>query len=63
LFADIDAQRCPDRELLIRNYFESLATLKGSNRSAMAAHGEALSSAACELIRHRLLELVNAGQT
>lgn len=60
LFADIDAQRNPDRDPLIRSYFESLSTLKGSNHSAMAAHGEPLSSVACELIRNRLLKLANA---
>jgi putative zinc finger/helix-turn-helix YgiT family protein len=62
LFADINAQRSPDRESLIRNYFESLSTLKGSNHFGMAAHGEPLSSAACESIRSRLLELASAGE-
>lgn len=62
LFADIDAQRSPDREPLIRNYFESLPTLKGHNHFAMAAHGGPLSSAACELIRSRLLELARTAQ-
>ncbi|MEY3459525.1 MAG: hypothetical protein RL215_2682, partial [Planctomycetota bacterium] len=47
---------------LIRNYFESLSTLKGSNHFGMAAHGEPLSSAACESIRSRLLELASAGE-
>jgi putative zinc finger/helix-turn-helix YgiT family protein len=57
LFADIDAQRSPDRGPLIENYFDSLSSLKGSNQFAMAAHGEPLSSCACESIRKRLLEL------
>jgi len=57
LFADIDAQRSPDREPLLENYFDSLSSLKGNNHFAIAAHGEPLSSSACESIRKRLLEL------
>ena len=63
LFADIDAQRSPDREPLIQRYFESLATLKGENQFAMAAHGEPLSTTACVAITNRLLEmLAHAGR-
>jgi putative zinc finger/helix-turn-helix YgiT family protein len=63
LFADINARRSPDRESLIQSYFQSLSTFKGSNHFAIAAHGEPLSSAACESIRQRLLELAGANQT
>ena len=63
LFADIDARRSPDRKSLIQDYFQSLSTFKGSNPSAIATHGQPLSSAACESIRKRLLELAGADQT
>lgn len=63
LFADIDAQRSPDREPLIQQYFESLGTLKGENHFSIAAHGEPLSTTACVAIRNRLLEMLqHAGQ-
>lgn len=58
LFAEINAQRDPKRQSVVKDYFANLGQFKGSNEFAMAAHGEPLSSAVCEQLRERLLKLL-----
>lgn len=57
LFAEINAQRDPSRQAIIEDYFSSLGQFKGANESGLAAHGEPLTSKACQELRERLLEL------
>lgn len=58
LFAEINAQRNPERQSLVKNYFENLGQFKGTNEFAMAAHGDQLSSQVCQVLRERLLYLL-----
>ncbi len=55
LIAEINARRNPERQSMVREYFENLGQFKGSNEFAVAAHGEPLSSKDCQLLRERLL--------
>lgn len=62
LFADIDAQRDQNRQAVIKEYFEGLSSVKGSQSYAMAAHGDQLSQKACEVLQVRLRELHEAAR-
>lgn len=63
LFAEINAQRNPDRQSLVKNYFENLGQFKGTNEFALAAHGEQLSSQVCQTLRERLLHLLEQSES
>lgn len=58
LFAEINAQRDPERHSVVQDYFSNLGQFKGGNEFALAAHGESLNSADCEQLRERLLKLL-----
>lgn len=58
LFAEINAQRDPQRQTLVKSYFDGLSHFKGTNEFALAAHGEQLSSQVCQMLRDRLLYLL-----
>ncbi len=58
LFAELEAQREPDREEQVAAYIEHLPTLKAQDELAMAAHGELPSADAVRKIRRRLQALL-----
>jgi len=58
VFAELEAQRDPDREAQVAAYVKHLPTLKVQNPLAVAAHGELPAPDSIEAIRHRLLALL-----
>lgn len=56
VFLELDAQRKPDRNSLIMTYFKSLASFKGENHLAMAAHGCELDISTSERVRTKIGE-------
>jgi HTH-type transcriptional regulator/antitoxin MqsA len=60
LFAELDAQRDPDRDQQVATYIQHLPALKAQNELAMAAHGELPSADVIWKIRRRLQALVAA---
>jgi HTH-type transcriptional regulator/antitoxin MqsA len=60
LFAEIDAQRKPDREAQVEAYVRQLRTLKEGNPLALAAHGELPPAGSIQAIRARLVALIRA---
>jgi putative zinc finger/helix-turn-helix YgiT family protein len=61
-FAQLAAQRDPQRQALIDAYLARLDELKGQNDLAMAAHGAELDVALAEELRRRLRELAERGK-
>jgi HTH-type transcriptional regulator/antitoxin MqsA len=62
LFAQLEAQRRPDRQRIIAEYVAGLQTIKGDNKLAMAAHGGDLDPTVGELLRRKLREILEAQQ-
>lgn len=60
LFARLEAEREPHRDVLIGSYFRDLERLKGEHPLAMAAHGGDLSRTAFQALRRRLQEFREA---
>ncbi len=58
VFAEIEAQRDPDREAQVAAYIKHLPTLKAQNPLAVTAHGELPAPDSIEAIRRRLLALL-----
>ena len=56
-FVQLDAQRNPEREELIREYLSGLHEHKGAKRHAMAAHGTELDPSFGEALRDRLRKI------
>jgi putative zinc finger/helix-turn-helix YgiT family protein len=50
-FATLAAEREPDREAFVKDYFRDLERLKGHNQLAMAAHGAEMSTEAWNAVR------------
>jgi len=62
LLSVLEARRRPDRSLLISEYMKNLRSLKGEDRTAMAAHGAELDQSMAELLRQRLQEIARTRQ-
>lgn len=50
-FAEVNAQRDPQRRSVVQDYFASLGQFKGLNKVALAAHGEPFTSAGRQKLR------------
>jgi HTH-type transcriptional regulator/antitoxin MqsA len=59
-FTLVEAEREPNRNALVSQYFQVLDTLKGSNPLAMAAHGGDLGVTSTESLRIRIREILAA---
>jgi len=62
LFAQLDAQRSPERKRLVAEYIKSLGDRAESDASAVAAHGEELDPKAAGKLRQVLLEIAESRQ-
>jgi len=62
VFEEIEAPRDPERRRAVAEYIASLATLKGENEMAMAAHGAHLDPRTVARIRKALQEMQNANK-
>jgi len=58
LFAELEAEREPDRQEQVAAYIKHLPALKAQSELAMAAHGELPPASAVQSIRHRLRALL-----
>jgi putative zinc finger/helix-turn-helix YgiT family protein len=54
LFAQLEAQRDPDRQQKIEDYLDGLCGMKGDSALAMAAHGAEIDATLAETLRERL---------
>ncbi len=58
----LEARRRPDRSALISQYMKTLGTLKGRERTAVAAHGAELDARISEALQRRLREITQCQQ-
>lgn len=56
-FVLVEAERNPQRRMMVKQYLSALKDLKGSNEFAMAAHGGDLSLLVRQALRERLSQL------
>lgn len=59
LFAQLEAERSPERNAQVAEYIHALQDLKGKNELAVAAHGGELDNATAKALRDGLLRIID----